>query len=207
MQHAGAPCTPLVKKGDHVYRGQKIGDSSAFSARRFMKASRHRLGDQQVMLPRAGLRRHRHRLRRIHGIPPDLTPPIVSNTAEFTAAIRESGLVGLGGAGFPAHVKLNIPPNKKKSTIIIINAASREPYVTSDHHEAIESPAAVHPEGIYALKSILNINRVIIAVEDKPDVIEALKKIADNTDHDPNNEVRILPLKSKYPQGAPKSAD
>ena len=205
QQHAGAPCTPLVKKGDHVYRGQKIGDSSAFiSAPIHASVSGTVSAIQQVMLPGGQV---------CDAIvidsdgfmesSPDLTPPIVSNTAEFTAAIRESGLVGLGGAGFPAHVKLNIPPNKKIDTIII-NAAECEPYVTSDHREAIESPRAVL-EGIYALKSILNINRVIIAVEDnKPDVIEALKKIADNTDHDPNNEVRILPLKSKYPQGAEK---
>lgn len=134
---------------------------------------------------------------------PEIRPPIVSNAAEFTQAIRASGLVGLGGAGFPAHVKLTIPPDKKIDTLII-NAAECEPYVTSDHREAVENSKAIL-DGVYAVKNILHIHRVIIAVEDnKPDVIKILTDIADNKDLDPNDEVRILPLKSRYPQGAEK---
>ena len=205
QQHVGAPCVPLVKKGDHVYRGQKIGDSDAF-----ISAPIHASVSGEVVsiekIPTATGQFCEAVVIASDGLmesSPELTPPIVSNAKDFSAAVRESGLVGLGGAGFPAHVKLSIPQGKKADTLII-NAAECEPYVTADHREAMENTKAVL-EGIYAVKSILNISRVIIAVEDnKPDVIEVLEKIADDTERDPNDEVRVLTLRSRYPQGAEK---
>lgn len=205
QQHVGAPCTPLVKKGDHVYRGQKIGDSSAFvSAPVHASVSGTVSAVEKVLLP--GGQACEAVVIDSDGLMeslPDLTPPIVGSAAEFTAALRESGLVGLGGAGFPAHVKLTIPKNKKIDTLIV-NAAECEPYVTADHREAVENPRAVL-EGVYAVKSILSLRRIIIAVEDnKPDVIRILTEIADNRDRDPDDEVRVLPLRARYPQGAEK---
>ena len=94
-------------------------------------------------------------------------------------------------------------PTKPIDTIII-NAAECEPYVTADNRCAVEEPKAVL-EGIYAIKSILGVHRVIIAVENNtPDVIEVLTEIANNKEHDPDDEVRILSLESSYPQGAEK---
>ena len=203
LQNVGAPCTPLVKKGDHVYRGQKIGESQAYISAPIhasisgtvSKIDKIMLSNGQmvdaVFIDSDGLMESA----------PDLTPPIVSNAAEFAQAIKESGLVGLGGAGFPAYVKLQ--PNKPIDTIII-NGAECEPYVTSDNRCAIEEPKAVL-EGVYAIKNILDVHRVIIAVENnKPDVIEVLTEIANNQEYDPDDEVRILPLESSYPQGAEK---
>ena len=111
--------------------------------------------------------------------------------------------MGLGGAGFPAHVKLNVPDGKSIDTLII-NVAECEPYVTSDHREAMENGKNVL-DGIYKVKEILDVHRVLIAVEDnKPDVIAELHRIADNPEMDPRDEVRVLTLKSRYPQGAEK---
>src|SRR5699024_3459229 len=130
-------------------------------------------------------------------------PSAITNKGELAAAARAAGLVGLGGAGFPAHVKLNVPEGKELDTLIV-NVAECEPYVTSDHREALENGRNVL-EGVYKVKEILGVSRVLIAVEDNtPDVIQKLREIADNKERDPQDQVRVLPLKSRYPQGAEK---
>ncbi len=134
---------------------------------------------------------------------PGLRPPKVESAADLVKAARESGLVGLGGAGFPAHVKLNVPKDKKIDTLLI-NVAECEPYITADHREALENSWAVL-SGVYAIKELLSIDRVLIAVENnKPDVIKVLSEIAYSDSRDPENHVRVLPLKASYPQGAEK---
>ena len=135
---------------------------------------------------------------------PNIYPPAaIHSKEELAAAARAAGLVGLGGAGFPAHVKLNVPEGKELDTLIV-NVAECEPYVTSDHREALENGRNVL-EGVYKVKEILGVSRVLIAVEDnKPDVIQKLREIADNKERDPQDQVRVLPLKSRYPQGAEK---
>ena len=130
-------------------------------------------------------------------------PPPITTKEELAKAARAAGLVGLGGAGFPAHVKLNVPEGKTIDTLLV-NVAECEPYVTSDHREALENGRNVL-EGVYHVKEILGVQRVIIAVEDnKPDVIQKLSEIADDPKRDPLDQVRVLPLKSRYPQGAEK---
>lgn len=205
QQHVGAPCTPLVKPGDPVLVGQKIADSTAFvSAPIYASISGKVSAIKKVMLSGGQL---------IDAVvidsddkmevSPDIKPPVVETTEDFLKAVRESGLVGLGGAGFPTHVKLKVPAGKNIDTLII-NAAECEPYITSDNREAIENSWGVL-SGVYAVKEILKIPRVIIAVEDnKPDVIAELKKVADSQNSDPQDQVRILPLHSRYPQGAEK---
>ena len=131
-----------------------------------------------------------------------ITPPTVTNKQELIAAVRASGLAGLGGAGFPTHVKLNTPPEKEIDTLIV-NAAECEPYITVDYRECIENSWDVM-SGVYTLQELLGFKRVIIAVEDnKPEAIRILKSIADN-DIDRGNIVRLMALKSRYPQGAEK---
>ena len=133
---------------------------------------------------------------------PGIRPPAaVTKKEELAQAARAAGLVGLGGAGFPAHVKLNTPEGTKIDTLLV-NAAECEPYVTSDHREALENGRNVL-EGVYHVKEILGVQRVIIAVEDnKPDVIQKLSEIADDPKRDPLDLVRVRPLKSRYPHGA-----
>lgn len=205
QQHLGAPCVPTVKVGDLVQVGQKIADSTAFvSAPIHASVSGKVSAVKQVML--SGGQYVDALVIDSDGemtVSPEVKPPVVNTKEEFIQAVRESGLVGLGGAGFPAHIKLNVPKDKNID-LLIINAAECEPYITADHREAIENSWAVL-SGVYAVKEMLGIDRVIIAVENnKPDVIETLNKIAYDDKRDPENHVRVLPLKASYPQGAEK---
>ena len=133
---------------------------------------------------------------------PDIHPPKVDSLSDLIGAVRDSGLVGLGGAGFPTSVKLNIPSDKNVDTLII-NVAECEPYITSDHREILENSWDVI-SGIITVKEFLDIHRVIIGIEDnKPDAIKALRDIADSS-VDPEDEIRVLPIRASYPQGAEK---
>ena len=205
QQHVGAPCKPLVKVGDTVDVGQKIGDSDAYvSAPIHASISGKVTAITQATLP--GGQRTDAVVIQSDGemrVSPDVKPPKVDSAESLCSALRESGLVGLGGAGFPAHVKLNVPKDKHIDTLII-NAAECEPYITADNREAIENAQSVL-EGVYIIRDLLHIDRVIIAVENnKPDVIETLTRIADNPERDPDDNVRVLPLRARYPQGAEK---
>lgn len=205
-QHIGAPCKPTVKKGDHVCVGTVIGDSEAFvSAPVHASVSGTVREIKQIML--TGGQMTDCVVIDSDGemtLDPDIkAPEPITDKKSLAAAARKSGLVGLGGAGFPAHVKLNVGEDKNIDTLIV-NVAECEPYVTCDHREALENSKNVM-EGIYKIKEILDVHRVIIAIEDnKPDAIEAMRKIADNPELDPKDEVRVLPLKANYPQGAEK---
>lgn len=205
-QHIGAPCVPTVKKGDHVYMGQKVGDSEAFVSSPVHASVSGTVKEIKKIMLTGGqmvdavVIESDGKMELDPGIKP---PEPIRDKKALAQAARDSGLVGLGGAGFPAHVKLNVPEDKNIDTLIV-NVAECEPYVTCDHREALENGKNVLA-GIYKVKEILEVHRVIIAVEDnKPDAIEALRKIADNPQLDPNDEVRVLPLKSMYPQGAEK---
>ncbi len=206
QQHIGAPCTPTVQKGDHVYLGQVIGDSDAYvSAPIHTSISGTVTEITSVMLTGGQMTTavvidSDGKMERDPNIYP---PAAIRDREELAQAARSAGLVGLGGAGFPAHVKLNVPKDKTIDTLIV-NAAECEPYVTADHREALENGKNVL-DGIYKVKEILDVHRVFIAIEDnKPDVIEKLREIADNPEMDPLDEVRVFPLRSRYPQGAEK---
>lgn len=206
QQHIGAPCIPTVKKGDHVYVGTVVGDSEAYvSAPVHASVSGTVTEITQVMLTGGQMTQavvvgSDGKMEKDPAIAP---PPPITTKEELAKAARAAGLVGLGGAGFPAHVKLNVPEGKTIDTLLV-NVAECEPYVTSDHREALENGRNVL-EGVYHVKEILGVQRVIIAVEDnKPDVIQKLSEIADDPKRDPLDQVRVLPLKSHYPQGAEK---
>ena len=206
QQHIGAPCIPTVKKGDHVYVGTVVGDSDAYvSAPVHASVSGTVTEITQVMLTGGQMTQavvvgSDGKMEKDPAIAP---PPPITTKEELAKAARAAGLVGLGGAGFPAHVKLNVPEGKTIDTLLV-NVAECEPYVTSDHREALENGRNAL-EGVYHVKEILGVQRVIIAVEDnKPDVIQKLSEIADDPKRDPLDQVRVLPLKSRYPQGAEK---
>ena len=206
QQHIGAPCIPTVKKGDHVYVGTVVGDSDAYvSAPVHASVSGTVTEITQVMLTGGQMTQavvvgSDGKMEKDPAIAP---PPPITTKEELAKAARAAGLVGLGGAGFPAHVKLNVPEGKTIDTLLV-NVAECEPYVTSDHREALENGRNVL-EGVYHVKEILGVQRVIIAVEDnKPDVIQKLSEIAGDPKRNPLDQVRVLPLKSRYPQGAEK---
>lgn len=203
-QHIGAPCKPVVKVGDTVAVGQVIGDSDAYvSAPIHSSISGTVKKIDKVVAPdgskvEAITIESDGEMRLYEGI----KPPVVNNLSDLLKAARESGLVGLGGAGFPTHVKLNIPTDKNVDTLII-NLAECEPYITADHREVIENSWGVM-SGVYAIKDILGLKRVIIGIENnKPDAIKVLNTIAGH-EAGKDDEVRILPLKASYPYGAEK---
>lgn len=204
QQHIGVPCTPTVKVGDTVAVGQKIGDSDKFISAPIhasVSGTVTAVGDVKLangIITKGVTIESDGEMRLYEGI----KPPVVTNKAELCAAVRESGLVGLGGAGFPTHVKLNIPEDKDIDTLII-NAAECEPYITVDYRECIENAEDIL-KGVEILKDILGFKQVIIAIEDnKPKVFEIMKEIADR-DNDKDDAIKLMTLRSRYPQGAEK---
>ena len=204
QQHIGVPCTPTVKVGDKVSVGQIVGDSDKFvSAPIHASISGTVSAIKQTTLANGVITQAVEiesdgEMRLFDGI----EPPTVTGKESFLRAVRDSGLVGLGGAGFPTHVKLRIPPDKNVDTLIV-NAAECEPYITVDYRECLENSWDIL-SSIYTLKELFGFKRVVIAAEDnKPEAFTVLKRIADQ-DLEDDNVVRLMTLKSKYPQGAEK---
>lgn len=204
QQHIGAPCTPTVKVGDTVAIGQIIGDSDKFvSAPIHASVSGKVSAIGNVKLPNGavvqGVTIESDGERRLYD---GIEPPKADTKEEFLKAIRASGLVGLGGAGFPTHVKLNVPPDKNVDTLVI-NAAECEPYITVDYRECIDNSWDIL-SGIHIIKDMLGIENVIIAVENnKPKAFEVLKRIADSDNYS-GDHTKLMSLESRYPQGAEK---
>lgn len=204
QQHIGAPCTPTVKVGDTVAIGQVIGDSDKFvSAPIHASVSGKVSAIGNVKLPNGavvqGVTIESDGERRLYD---GIEPPKADTKEEFLKAVRASGLVGLGGAGFPTHVKLNVPPDKNVDTLVI-NAAECEPYITVDYRECIDNSWDIL-SGIHIIKDMLGIENVIIAVENnKPKAFEVLKQIADSDNYS-GDHTKLMSLESRYPQGAEK---
>lgn len=204
QQNIGAPCVPTVKVGDLVKVGQVIGDSEKFvSAPIHASVSGKVKAISDIRLSNGNLSTAiTIESDGLMELSEDIKPPEVETLSDLLKAVRASGIVGLGGAGFPTHVKLNVPEGKKIDTLII-NAAECEPYITVDYREAIDNSWDVL-SGVYTLAEILKIENVVIAVEDnKPEAIKILRAIQKQSDTDARLTT-IMKLKSKYPQGAEK---
>ena len=202
-QHIGALLEPCVKVGDYVKKGQIIGNSEAFvsvpvhaTVSGTVKAIEPYFHPSGVKVPAIVIENDGQETLS-EDIKPvgeyyNLTP------AEIISAIRNAGIVGMGGATFPTHVKLS-PPKDKKIEYVIINGAECEPYLTSDHRVMLENTEEV----IYGLKAIMHIfslDKGYIAVENnKPDAIKALREAIKD---DPS--VEICEMITKYPQGSEK---
>ena len=205
QQHIGAPCVPTVKKGDQVFVGTVVGDSEAYVSAPVHASVSGTVEDiTEIMLPggqmtKAVVIRSDGNMEPDPGIHP---PAAVTKKEELAQAARAAGLVGLGGAGFPAHVKLNTPEGTTSTPCWSTprSASPTSPLTTGGPGKREERPG-----GDLQGQGDLGVERVIIAVEDnKPDVIQKLKEIADNKERDPRDQVRVLALKSRYPQGAEK---
>ncbi|MBQ4526534.1 MAG: electron transport complex subunit RsxC [Clostridia bacterium] len=203
-QHIGAPCEPIVKVGDYVSMGQKIGESKAF-----VSAPIHSTVSGKVVAIE----------KRPHPNGTNVLSVVIENDfedklletindnyndecklspKEKIEIIKECGIVGLGGATFPTHIKLSPPPDKQIDCCII-NGAECEPYLTSDYRVMIETPIVIF-EGLKQIMNILGVNKGYIGIENnKPEAIDIMKKVASNYDG-----VEICVLKTKYPQGSEK---
>lgn len=200
-QHIGAPCEPVVKKGDLVKVGELIGSAGSYVSANVhssvsgtvldVKKQQTAYGvDTCVIIENDGLETLHESV--------VAKPSFETLTGkEIVEHIKEAGIVGMGGAGFPTHVKLS-PPPEKKITTIILNGAECEPYLTCDHRLMLESSDLI-VYGLKVLKHALGVEHAFIGIEsNKPDAIEAMKSAAKGTG------IQVVGLKTKYPQGAEK---
>ena len=201
-QHIGAPSQPVVAPGDRVDMGQMIAQPGGFvSVPCFSSVS----GTVKDIAPRPHISGQRipsiiiendfeDRLSdsiKGHGSIDALSPQ------DILDIIKNAGIVGMGGAAFPTHVKLSPPPDKKIDTVII-NGAECEPFLTADHRIMLEYPARV-VGGLKAVMKVLDLQKAYIAIEsNKPDAIAAMTEAARGENID------VIALKVKYPQGAEK---
>jgi len=205
-QHLGAVCKPLVKKADAVQAGQKIGDRDAF-----VSAPVHSPIDGKVK--EIALRSHAV-LGRSPAIVIEALPNNPAKWSCFTLsgdfdqsrysaeqicqAVREAGIVGMGGAGFPTRVKIEPDPQLPKETLII-NGCECEPYITCDYRIMLEWTNQIIA-GVKLARKASGCSQVFIAIEDnKPQAIEAMSSALSHSGNGDN--IRIVPMKTKYPQG------
>ena len=179
-QHIGAPAKPVVAKGDHVLKGQKIAEAGGFvSAPIYASVS----GTVKAIEPRVNPTGSK-------------VNSIIIAKEEILNIIGEAGVVGMGGAGFPTRVKLS-PKEPDKIDYIIANCAECEPYITADYRRMLENPELL-VEGMRVILKLFDNAKGLFAIEDnKPDCIAKLKEL---TKDEPRMEVREM--MTKYPQGA-----
>lgn len=198
-QHIGAPAVPIVAKGDRVIVGQKIAESGGFvSAPIYATVS----GTVKTIEPRrvatgdminSIIVDNDQQYEEVTYIPHKVEE---LSKEQIIHLIQEAGVVGMGGAGFPTHVKLS-PKEPDKIEYVIANCAECEPYLTSDYRRMIEEPEKL-VEGLRIILRLFDHARGILAVEDnKPDCIDILKKLTKD-----DNRISVKALKTKYPQGA-----
>ena len=200
-QHIGAPAVPIVKKGDEVLVGQKIAEAGGFVSANIHSGVSGTVKAIETRMTVSG--------NKVNSI-------IIDNDGKFTEmdfsknikplesmyredvkeAIKEAGIVGMGGAGFPTHVKLS-PKNENDIDTIIVNGAECEPYLTSDYRRMVETPGKLIA-GLQIVVNLFDNAKGIIAVEDnKPDAIRLLKEMTADIDN-----ITVNAVKTKYPQGA-----
>lgn len=199
-QHIGAPAKPVVSKGDHVVIGQKIAEAGGFvsapihaSISGTVKAIEPRLTVTGTMAESIVVENDE----KYEEMEWPVRKPLEEVTGpEILEMIKEAGIVGMGGAGFPVHVKLS-PKEPDKIEYIIANCAECEPYLTSDYRRMMETPEKI-VGGVRAILKIFKNAKGIIAVEDnKKDAIAVLKEAAKDDEN-----IEVAQLKTKYPQGA-----
>ena len=199
-QHMGPPCNVLVNPKDTVRVGQVIGDGEAFLSvpiHSSVSGTVERI--DEIIMPN-GTRSKAVVITtdKLQRYADGLAPPGISTKEDFIAAVKNSGVVGLGGAGFPTHIKLN-PKNIDEVDTLVINAAECEPYITSDYRTLIEDSGEAI-DGILTIMKHLDIQNCIIGIEDnKPVAIQMWEKLVAEMPG-----VSVKSLRSQYPQGAEK---
>lgn len=201
-QHIGAPCKALVKKKDEVEEGQKIGDQDAFiscpvhsslsgKVSSIGKSAHPTLGESEAIV----IEGEENEEKKWPGKEVNLSS---LSPEDIREKVREAGIAGMGGAAFPAHVKLSPPPGKNIDSVIL-NGCECEPYLTGDYRIMMEKVE----ECLFGLKAIMRAcqaEKGYIGIEDnKKDAIRLMQKIAENEEN-----IEVVPLKTKYPQGGEK---
>jgi len=201
--HGGAPAKPVVAVGDQVKVGQLIAEADGKVSSPVHASVSGKVKSIDEFDPITGEKGEKSASIVITAdgeqtIFEGLSPPVVTNTSEFLAAVRDSGVVGLGGAGYPTAPKLTLREGTNLD-YILINGAECEPYITSDTRTMVDDAEYVF-EGSMLLKKYLGPKKVIICIEDnKPEAIEKLKALTVDSDG-----LEVCPLPSRYPQGERK---
>ena len=204
LQHIGAPSKPLVRKGQRVQRGERIAEAGAY-----VSVALHAPVDGTVtaidlfdhpngqMLPGIRIKTDPFTTQQLEQPVPKQPEDLDQET--FIEAIQQAGIVGLGGAAFPAHVKFNISRDKN-CRYLMLNGCECEPFLTCDHRVMVEYAEALI-DGTAILQRFIQADKVYIAIEaNKPDAVIALREAAASYGF----PVRVIPLEVKYPQGAEK---
>ena len=200
-QHIGAPAEACVEVGALVKKGQVVGQ-----AKGFVSVSIHASTSGEVVAVEPRLHPSGRNLPSVV-IKPDgddvwlddlpAADPKALSVDEIKDRLRDAGIVGMGGATFPAHVKLS-PPEEKPIDTLIINGVECEPYLTADHRMMLEESEKVL-QGVEILRQVLDVDKVFIGIEaNKPDAIQLMTEKCIGTD------IKVVPLEVKYPQGAEK---
>jgi electron transport complex, RnfABCDGE type, C subunit len=202
-QHIGAPCSALVKVGDLVKKGQVIAEAQAFVSSPVHASISGKVVEiadyphpvfgscQAVVIESDGQDEW------VEGLPLSRDWQAL-DPAAIKDIIRKAGIVGMGGATFPTHVKL-APPPEKTIDAFILNAAECEPYLTADHRAMLEATERI-VTGIRIVMKTLGVTKGFVGIEEnKPDAIAAMVEATKGTD------ITVVPLQTKYPQGAEKT--
>ena len=204
-QHIGAPAVAKVAKGDRVVTGQLIAEAGSFMSANIHSPISGTVTAVDLVANGQGLRQPMITIKRegddwAEGI--DRSTTLVEectlSAQEIIAKIKDAGIVGMGGATFPTHVKLSVPPGKK-AEVLIINGVECEPYLTSDHRTMLERGKELII-GVTILMKALDVQKAIIGIENnKPDAIAHLKQLVAD-----RKGIKVQPLMVKYPQGGEK---
>lgn len=203
-QHIGAPATPIVEKGDKVLVGQKIGEASGFISANICSSVS---GTVKAVEPRMLLNgaqatcvviENDGEYKGIDGLGEDRDYTKLS-ADEIRDIVKEAGVVGMGGAGFPTNVKL-APKEPDKIDYILVNGAECEPYLTSDYRQMLERPEEI-VGGLKIILQIFDKAKGLICIEDnKPDAIAKMREAVKDEER-----IEVKVLKTKYPQGGERT--
>ena len=200
-QHIGAPAKPLVKKGDRVLAGQKIAEAGGFVSAHIHSSVSGTVKCIESRLTAGGNKVNSIVIENDEAFESvdysaNVKPLEDMSREDIIAAIQEAGIVGMGGAGFPTHVKLS-PKNIEAIDYIIVNGSECEPYLTSDYRRMMEVLEKIVKGLEVVLKLFPNASGIIAIEDNKPKAIQLLKEMVAN-----NPKIKVNKMKTKYPEGA-----
>ncbi len=202
-QHTGAPAKPIVREGQEVVRSEPIAEPGGFVSVPMHAPATGRVARIGLardvrggMSPAIFLQLYPGESQEIlYGAPVDVD---TMSNEQIVKAVQGTGVVGLGGAAFPTHVKLAVPEGKHIDTVVV-NGCECEPYLTTDHRLMVEHPEDVF-EGIHVVQRAYKAERVIVGIENnKPDAVEAMRRVKPS-----DGSIEVESIVTKYPQGAEK---
>ena len=204
QQHIGAPAVPCVEVGDRVLMGQRIAEAGGFVSAHIHSSVSGTVKAVEPRMHHSGVKINSIILENdgLNELCPEMQTKDWKKMSakEIVDVIRDAGIVGMGGATFPTHVKMSPPPDKKIE-YIIVNGAECEPYLTSDHRAMLETPYEI-VEGLKVVMAVFGLEKGYIAIEtNKPDAIAVMEECAAN---EKDCTIEVVRVKTKYPQGSEK---